>query len=197
MIIIEKHALPEVPEESYGPLTPDGNLTLVDDYGSTKKSGKQFITVTSKSGHYFYIIIDRDDSGNETVHFLNQVDEADLLAIMDEDEAEAYMEGKEESAEEDKPEKEEEKTEEVKEDETKDVKKKKSAGIIVVIILGAVIGGGAYFTFGKSKKKNAKEEYQDPDADYEEGEDYLDNLPEEYENGITETENGISKEEEE
>lgn len=40
-------------------LTPDGNLTLVDDYGSPDKSGKQFITVTTKAGNYFYIIIDR------------------------------------------------------------------------------------------------------------------------------------------
>ena len=41
--------------EDTPPLTPDGNATLVDDYGGNK----QLITVTTKSGNYFYIIIDR------------------------------------------------------------------------------------------------------------------------------------------
>ena len=63
-------------------LTPDGNLTLIDDIGSTAQSGKQFITVETKTGNVFYLIIDRDDEGKETVHFLNQVDDADLLALM-------------------------------------------------------------------------------------------------------------------
>ena len=49
------------PEEPMLPLTPDGNLTLVDDAGSPTKSGKQFITAVTKNGNYFYIIIDRDD----------------------------------------------------------------------------------------------------------------------------------------
>ena len=64
-------------------LTPDGNLSLIDDIGSSARSGKQFITVETKNGNVFYLIIDRDDG--ETVHFLNQVDEADLLTLMGDD----------------------------------------------------------------------------------------------------------------
>ena len=42
-------------------LTPDGNLSLIDDIGSSTRSGKQFITVETKNGNMFYLIIDRDD----------------------------------------------------------------------------------------------------------------------------------------
>lgn len=65
------------------PLTPDGNATLVDDFGGNK----QLITVTTKNGNYFYILIDRDDEGEDTVHFLNQVDEADLMTLTETGEA--------------------------------------------------------------------------------------------------------------
>ena len=67
------------------PLTPDGNATLVDDFGGNK----QLITVTTKNGNYFYILIDRDDEGENTVHFLNKVDEADLMALMEDENAAA------------------------------------------------------------------------------------------------------------
>ena len=67
------------------PLTPEGNMTLVDDIHGEAAGDKQFITVVSKSGNYFYIIIDRAANRENTVHFLNKVDEADLMALMDED----------------------------------------------------------------------------------------------------------------
>lgn len=73
----------EEPETEATPLTPDGNATLVDDFGGNK----QLITVTTKAGNYFYILIDRDDEGENTVHFLNQVDDADLFALLEDGES--------------------------------------------------------------------------------------------------------------
>lgn len=65
------------------PLTPEGNMTLVDDISGDAAGDKQFIVVQSRGGSYFYIVIDNATEGNNTVHFLNQVDEADLLAIIE------------------------------------------------------------------------------------------------------------------
>ncbi len=62
--------------------TPDGNMTLIDNVEGEDEGKKQFIIVQSKNGHYFYIVIDYAAEGENTVHFLNQVDEADLMDIL-------------------------------------------------------------------------------------------------------------------
>ena len=75
--------------------TPDGNLTLIDDFlqieaPTTEDSvriEKQFITVQSKNGNTFYIVIDRNGE-TENVYFLNLVDEADLMALMEDENGE-------------------------------------------------------------------------------------------------------------
>ncbi len=77
-------------------LTPVGNLTLIDDIlqdentasvesVENEQKSKQFITVQSKNGNYFYIIIDRSGD-TENVYFLNLVDEADLFALLETEE---------------------------------------------------------------------------------------------------------------
>ena len=71
---------PEETAEPSDPLTPEGNATLVDDIWG---ENKQLITVTTKNGNYFYILIDRAAEGENTVHFLNMVDEADLMALIE------------------------------------------------------------------------------------------------------------------
>ena len=74
--------------ESKTPLTPSGNMTIVDDVQQVNDQGeiedKQFITVQSKNGNTFYIIIDRSGD-QENVYFLNAVDEADLMALMEDE----------------------------------------------------------------------------------------------------------------
>ena len=172
----------EKEEEPMGPLTPDGNLQLVDYYGSLEVGGKQFITVVTKSGNYFYIIIDRDDHGNENVHFLNMVDESDLLALMDDEQVEEYMNKTGVGEKDGQTTVVEDVTEtEVEEPEVEVEKpvKKNNSGMIVIVLL--VIGGaaGGYFYITKAKnKKPARNSDVDPDADYnEDEEDYLGTIP--------------------
>ena len=81
--VISPEPVPE-PTPDPQPLTPPGNLTLIDDLSGEQSTDKQFITVITKSGNYFYIIIDRAGD-RENVHFLDLVDEADLLAILEDE----------------------------------------------------------------------------------------------------------------
>lgn len=77
--------------ENDGSFTPSGNMTLIDDYLQieaeateyTPQQEKQFITLQSKNGNVFYLVIDRNGD-EENVYFLNLVDEADLMALMEE-----------------------------------------------------------------------------------------------------------------
>lgn len=168
-------------------LTPDGNLSLIDDLGGTS-SGKQFITVETKGGNVFYLIIDRDDEGTQTVHFLNQVDEADLLALMEDGEVQeapavctctekcqagavdtscevcavnmAECAGVEPEVE-PEPEPEEEKS--------------GGMGALALVLVLAVLGGGGAFAYIKFiKPKQASKASADPDDyDFEDEEDYI------------------------
>lgn len=162
-------------------LTPDGNLSLIDDIGSSTRSGKQFITVETRNGNVFYLIIDRDDEGEETVHFLNQVDEADLLTLMGDDAPAAETpavcnckekcaagavntncpvcknnlsecSGKEPVTE---PEPEPEQPE-----------KKSSGGLLVIVLLLVLAGGGAFAYVKFIKPKQGVKVSADPD-DYD------------------------------
>lgn len=72
----------ETPKTDPAPLTPDGNLTLVDDISEEEAEDKQFVTLVSKNGNYFYLVIDRAGD-KENVYFLNLVDESDLLALIE------------------------------------------------------------------------------------------------------------------
>ena len=184
---VEQPVLPEVVEdvvtvtdEISGALTPEGNLTLVDDYHTdySDGSGQQFITLVSKSGNTFYLVIDRNAKGQQTVHFMNLVDESDLLALMEDEDADAYTAEKEaaaqaelerEQAEEDAKKAAEEAaasdTEQPKENK---VTKIASSFLGVVVLIALAAGGGFYFYRQQMQKKKAEKEALDPDADYTE-----------------------------
>ena len=185
---VEQPVLPEVVEEDIvtvtdetsGALTPEGNLTLVDDYHTNYSdgSGQQFITLVSKSGNTFYLVIDRNAKGQQTVHFMNLVDEADLLALMEEDAADAYTAEKEAAAqaEQDRLKAEEEAKKAAEEaaasgsEQTGGNKVTKYAATFlgVLALVGLVAGGGIYTFMKQKQKKQAEKEALDPDAGYTE-----------------------------
>ena len=163
------------------PVTPEGNATLVDDfYGD-----KQLITVTTKAGNYFYILIDRANEDKETaVHFLNQVDDADLQALLEDGKKEPEVctctakcqagavntacpvcknnltacngpEPKPPQPEEEKPQEE----------------KPSGMGGLVVFFVIVLLGGGAALYFLKFKKEKADTTGNDDLAEYDFGED--------------------------
>ena len=143
---VEQPVLPEVVEEDVvtitdettGALTPEGNLTLVD--------------------------------------------EADLLALMEEEAADAYTAEKEAAAqaELDRLKAEEEAKKAAEEAATaeppKENKITKYAGAFlgVVALIALAAGGGFYFYRQQMQKKMAEKEALDPDADYTEDKDDFD-----------------------
>ena len=155
-----------VVEQDAGPLTPEGNLTVVDDYQTTFSDGtaQQFITLVSKSGAYFYLIIDRAADGDQTAHFLNMVDEADLLALIDEED---IPEPEPEPAPTPEP-------EPLPESEPEEGEDGAAKFVLVLLVLAGIAGGGAYLWLKmQQRKREAEENKPDPDADYREDEEEI------------------------
>ena len=132
----------------------------------------------SKSGATFYLVIDRNAKGQQTVHFMNLVDEADLLALMEEDAADAYAAEKEAAAqaEQDKLKSEEEAKKAAEEaaasgtEQTGGNKVTKYAATFlgVLALVGLAAGGGIYTFMKQKQKRQAEKEALDPDANYTE-----------------------------
>ena len=159
------------------PLTPDGNLEIVDDI---VHEDKQFITVKSRSGAEFYIVIDRSRE-SDNVYFLNQVDDVDLFALLEEDSSVScsckekctvgavnldclvcrmdvkFCKGKVSEV----------KSESISDSEPDKTEKKQN--ILPVILIVVVIGGVAVIGFLKLRKNKAKSspvpDFDDIDAD--------------------------------
>ena len=188
-------------------LTPNGNMTLIDDllqmggYITSSEENeeiksKQFLTVTSKNGNTFYIVIDRDGE-KENVYFLNKVDEADLMALINDGVIEKVTCSCKKKCKDGKVNTEcelckvnlaecaatEPETEQTTEDttstdnETDDVKSNSKGGIVLLLV--AVLAGGGfalyYFKFRKGGKSAAPVPEQDDDDGYKEEYEVEDN----------------------
>ena len=190
---------------------PEGNITKlpegepIDDEGNAytrdllydKATNKQFITVQTKSGNTFYIVIDYDAPINDEeeqyqTYFLNMVDEADLLALMDEAAVEALTTCvcKDKCAVGDinvecpvcktnmsectgvvpEPETPVEGDESEQPNGTEEPEKSSNMGMIIGVIVVVGIGGAAYYYFKFIRGKKQKDEDLDffDDEGYEE-----------------------------
>ncbi len=185
-----------VTKESGTGFTQNGN-SVTRDLLYDKYSNKQFITIETRNGETFYLVIDYDkpldeDGERYETYFLNLVDEADLMALIDGDkqtpicscttkcEAGAVniscevcktnmteCTGKEKVVE---------KVPEVTpEPEIEPEPEKKSSGGAVALLLLLLLGGGALYWFKFRKKKpDAKGPVDLDDYDYGEDEDDAD-----------------------
>lgn len=199
--------IPHTGDNSSNELTPNGNMSLIDDFlqmGGYITSGKedeeikskQFLTVTSKSGNTFYIVIDRDGD-KENVYLLNLVDEADLMALINDGEVEVATCSCKDKCKDGKVNTEcelckvnlaqcavaEQTTEPTTEDTTSteeepDEKESNSKSGIILLVVVALAGGGFalyYFKFKKGGKPAPT--VSEPDAD----DDFDGSYEEEYE----------------
>ena len=152
------------PKEETPPLTPEGNLTLVDDVERTDEIDKQFITAVSKNGNYFYLVIDR--AGKEdNVYLLNMVDEADLMALMEDAPTEPKVCACKEKCEvgavnadcpvcsTDKANCTGKATEPIEQPTQPEKSKGNPMGILALLLVVGLIGGGAFYYFKIVKNK--------------------------------------------
>ena len=166
------------------PLTPEGNMTLVDDIQGDAAKDKRFIVVQSRGGAYFYIVIDNAAEGENRVHFLNQVDEADLLSLIDEDLQSIQKQQTPEVTP--APQIEAEPSPQPEPEQKKD--DANPMGGLILFLLVAVLGGGGAIVYLKviKPKQNVKggtdlddfdlEEWEDdePEEDTDDGIEYVD-----------------------
>lgn len=161
-------------------------MTLVDDIQGDAAKDKQFIVVQSRGGAYFYIVIDNAAEGENRVHFLNQVDEADLLSIIDEDLQSIQQQTAPPVIEQPTQVTEPEPTTQPEPEQKKDDANPMD-GLILFLILAVLGGGGAIFYLKVIKPKQSVkggtdlddfdlEEWEDdePEKDTDDGIEYVD-----------------------
>lgn len=149
--------IPYTPTNTF---TPDGVGTVLDNV--TGADGKEFYTIMTPSENVFYLVIDKQRSG-ENVYFLSAVTERDLLALA----AEAGLEPTPTPA----PLPTLEPIQEVAAPEPE--KKAPSMGKIVGVLL-VLAGGAGFYYFKFMRPQHGQDEQEDEDyegyGDYEDAE---------------------------
>jgi len=164
-----------------GLFTPEGNLTLVDDIDEDEDEGSilQYMTVQTKSGAYFYIVVDRSSNENN-VYFLNTVDEADLMALMDDNTREQFTQAEETKSEMANAgfmnlEGNSEETSESEKEKEEDSKKSSTGNPLAMLLIFVLLGGGVVFAYYKLKIQPQKRLKSDDDEmEFYDDEEYED-----------------------
>jgi flagellar basal body-associated protein FliL len=148
--------------------TPDGNLTLIDDFTRTDESDKQFITVKTRDESVFYIVIDRS-ANQENVYFLNLVDDQDLIAILNDEGLTEEIETITKLP--DPQESEQAKPSQTDPETTNPDSSPAAMQLIVILVFVTAIGGAAFWLIrSKPFQKQLKKEVNIPEYLYEETE---------------------------
>lgn len=167
----ESEEAEEETEENAGAFSESGNLSLLDDVSADKAKNLEYMTVQTKSGAVFYLVIDKS-ADTENVYFLNQVDELDLMAIMDDAQKQEYESSlKEEPQEVPETSIEDEPTadEPVDEEPQADLQTNNLALFGVIGVIAALVIGGYAFMKKKAKKDGAD---LDEDLEFYDDEEY-------------------------
>lgn len=151
------------------------NETVDKISSTTTAAGKEFYTISTKSGKVFYLIIDNEQS-QDNVYFLTEVDEQDLMnfslsdtvTLPDVDTVYATVDGEDNQTETPAPEEEStEESEAPEEPEVQEPEKTSNLGSYLLIgLIAAGVGAGAWYM----KIYKPKHEFDDDD-EYEEFED--------------------------
>lgn len=151
------------------------NETVDKISSTTTAAGKEFYTISTKSGKVFYLIIDNEQS-QDNVYFLTEVDEQDLMnfslsdtvTLPDVDTVYATVDDEDDQTETPAPEEEStEESEAPEEPEVQEPEKASNLGSYLLIgLIAAGIGAGAWYM----KIYKPKHEFDDDD-EYEEFED--------------------------
>lgn len=158
--------VPVVVEET--PFSVPGNGELLDD--KTDDDTKQFLTIQTKNGNTFFLILDRS-SNTENVYMLSMIDENDLAEFIEDTDTQAEQETETPQVVIPETEETQEETELETEPEEQPEGMNTSALLAVALLLAGGIGGFYYLKVVKPKK--AEEDADDEDLEFYDGGEYI------------------------